>query len=184
MKSFGRLLAPGALLLCLAAPIATDARDLTSTENTKLAETVQRFDSAMDSKDFGGLVRTIPPRILKHLAKRGGATDEQINKAIAEALTQAFATVAIQSFAMKLPEADRRELSDGTPYLFIPTETVVSVEGGDKIAVRSQTLAMMDESEWYLLRTSDAEQVAVLIEVYPEYKGIEFPGDSTEILKE
>lgn len=184
MKRLGRFLAMVALLLCFIAPIAAVARDLTNSENAKLAETVQRFDAAMAALDVNALVNTIPPRILKYLAKRGGGTEEQMGKAIADALAEAFKSVTIQSFAMKLPEADRRELSDGTPYLFIPTETVVAVKGGDKIAVHSQTLAIMDASEWYLLRTSDVQQTTVLTEVYPEYKGIEFPGDSTQILKE
>lgn len=183
MKRLGHFCAIIVLLFCFA-PLATAARDLTETESAKLAETVKRFDAAMAATDFGALVKTIPPRILQYLAKKGGGTEEQMSKAIADAMAEAFATVSIASFAMKLPEADHRELSDGTPYLFIPTETVVAVKGGDKILVRSQTLAMMDENEWYLLRTSDAQQTTVLIEVYPEYKGIEFPGDSTEILKE
>jgi hypothetical protein len=183
MKTFGRILAPFALLLCFAGAVAADARALTSAENAKLAKTVERLHAAMGARDFDTVVRTIPPRVLHYRAVRGEVTDEQAIKAIADAFAKALTPDAFVSFTVNLPEADRKELSNGIPYLLIPTVTVVVV-AGDRIAVRAQTLAMMDESEWYLMRTSNIEQVAILIEAYPEYKGVEFPGESTEILKE
>lgn len=164
---------------------AISARDLTSAERAALAQTVERFNGLMNTQDWQAMVETtIPPRIMDHMLARSGATKEQMLKSIAALMAETMAKVTIDSYAMDLAKSAEKELADGTPYVLVPTETVVKVEQGDRIAIRSHTLAMMDTEKWYLLRISDPKQVDMLVQVYPEYKGIEFPGDKTEILKE
>lgn len=182
--SCGRLFATATLLLWFAATSATYARELTETENAKLAETVARFDDAIKAKDIGALVKVIPPRIIKQMAQRDGMSEDEINKVMADLIDATMQALPVHSLALKLKEANRKELADGTPYLLIPTETVMSTGGEDKTLMRSQTLALMDGNEWYLLRTNDAQPMAVLREVYPEYEGVAFAEATMELFKE
>ena len=51
-------------------------------------------------------------------------------------------------------------------------------------AVRARdTLALIDGSDWYLLRVSDQQQVTILRKVYPSFATVEFPDDSTQTVK-
>ena len=50
--------------------------------------------------------------------------------------------------------------------------------------MRSATLALQDEGLWYLVRGSDAQQVAILREAYPEYEAVAFPDATMELVKE
>jgi len=184
VKVGGCLLATGALLSCLMTTDPSTARDLTAAESAKLADTVTKFDAAMGSKDLSALVKAIPPRIVKQMAERDGTTEAEINKALAELIDTSMSAMPVQSFALKLPEATHKELADGTPYLLIPTDTVIDAGGADKALMRAPTLALLDGSEWYLLKTNDAQLVSILREAYPDYAGIEFPEATMEPYKD
>jgi len=162
---------------------SADARDLTDAESAALAQTVSSFDAAMRASDYAGVVKIMPPRILEHIAKSAGVDPDVLRKIIIEQMAKALAAVKIVSFGMDLAKAEQKELGDGTPYVLIPTEVVMDA-GDGKTAVRSHTLALIDADVWYLLRVSDAEQLTILRQVYPEYAGVEFPAGSTEALKE
>ena len=41
----------------------------------------------------------------------------------------------------------------------------------------------MDGTDWYLLRVSDQQQVAILRKVYPSFATVEFPDDSMQPVK-
>lgn len=172
------------LLLVLAPIQSLWARELTTAEQTALAEAVERFNGYMTTQDWQGmLAASLPPRVMDDLLKSGG-TKEQLIKATVDAIEAAMAKAQIQEFAMDLTKAEKREHADGTPYLLIPTDTVILVEGGDKIAVRAHTLGMMDAGQWYLVRVSDPQQKQMLARTYPEYATVEFPASTTQILKE
>jgi hypothetical protein len=184
LKVCGCLLAAVALLSCLVTTDASTARDLTQAESAKLADTVKKFDAAMGTKDFSVLVKAIPPRIVKQMAERDGTTEAEINKALGDLIDTTMTAMPVQSFALKLPEALHKELADGTPYLLIPTDTVIDAGGANKALMRAPTLALLDCNDWYLLRTNDAQLVSILREAYPDYAGVEFPEATMEPVKE
>ena len=173
------------VLLLLLAPVQSLwARDLTTAEQTALAEAVQRFNGYMTAQDWQGMLSaSLPPRIMDEMLK-GGGTKEQLIKATVDLIAATMAKVKIQDFGMDLTSAEKREHADGTPYLLIPTDMVIIVEGGDKIAVRAHTLGMMDNGAWYLVRISDPQQKQMLTRNYPEYEGVEFPSGTQQVLKE
>ena len=162
----------------------TDARPLTAVEKAALAERVGTFETAMRSNDLAGLVSVIPPRVLEHIADRAGIAADDVRTVVIEQMAQVLADGMVDSFAMDLPLAEQRELSDGTPYVLIPTKTVIATGNGSRMLFRSHTLALLDENGWYLLRMSDARQLEILREVYPGYAGVEFPLGSMEALSQ
>ena len=179
-----RRLVPAVVLACLAIAAPAFSRDLTGEEDAKLAQATQRFGDAIAASDYGALVKAIPPRIVKQMAERDGVSEDEINKALAELVGASMVAMPVKSFALKLPDAEHKELADGTPYMLIPTDTVIDAGGADKVLMRAPMLALIDGSDWYLLRTSDAQLVSVLREAYPDYVGVEFPQATMEPVKE
>lgn len=171
-------------LACLMAAANAFARDLTGEEDAKLAQATQSFGDAIAASDYDALVKAIPPRIVKQMAKHDGVSEDEISKALAELVGASMAAMPVKSFALKLPDAEHKELADGTPYLLIPTDTVMDAGGADKVLMRAPTLALIDGSEWYLLRTTDAQLVSALREAYPDYAGVDFPQATIEPVKE
>jgi len=180
----GHLLAAIAVFSCLAGLQSASARDLTDAENTMLNTAVETYDKAMESKDLQILVRAIPPRIVRKMAEHDKVSESDIRKTLAELIGQTLEALPVQSFTMNMAEAQQGQIADGTPYLLIPTETVMTTGGEDKTLMRSATLALQDEGLWYLVRGSDAQQVAILREAYPEYEAVAFPDATMELVKE
>jgi hypothetical protein len=175
-----------ALFVLLAAGLLpAAARPLTEAESAALAERVAAFDAAMRAEDYASIIEVIPPRVLSHIAERAGAPIDELRAALIGQIEELFASVTLESFGMDVAAAEERELPDGTPFVFIPTGLVMDL-GAElgRMAVASQTLGMMDGSDWYLVRIGDAGMVEVLREVYPEFAGIEFPAETITALKE
>lgn len=182
-KVRGRFIA-ATICACLVTAGAAMARDLTDAENASLTDVVAKFGTAMTGSDIAALVKAIPPRIIRQMAERDGTSEAEISTALAQLIGDTMVAMPVKSFALKLPEAAHKELADGTPYLLIPTDTVMDAGGADKVLIRASTLALLDGSEWYLLRTNDAQLVSVLREAYPDYVGVEFPEATLEPYKE
>jgi hypothetical protein len=164
-------------------PAPAEARSLTQAEQASLTEVVHAFDAAMRSANYVGIMQVVPSRVLEHIAGKAGVDVEHLTKAIAQQMAEVFAQVKIDSFGIDLAAAEHRELTNRTPYVLIPTEVVMTA-GGQKTAFRSHTLAILDDGAWYLLRVSDAAQLEIMRQVYPEFVDIEFPRGSMEALSE
>lgn len=179
MRAMRWLLLP---VLLAAASGATKARELTPQEATGLAAEVEDFGSAMESGDLETVSATIPPRVLDHIARSAGVDTDILRSIIIEQMEDVFAENPLEGFAMDAGNAIHRELADGAPYALVPTETDVEVDGRT-MRMRSHTLALMDQGEWYLLRVSEAQQIAILRQVYPEFAEVEFPESTVEVLE-
>jgi hypothetical protein len=170
------LVAAFAVLLAVG---ATFARPLSEAENRSLAETVEAFDAAMRDRDYETVVKTVPPRIIAHIAKSAGVDADALKVVMIAQIKAALAEVELVSFGMDVAKAEHHELPNGEPYVLIPTETVIDAGDGKSVA-KSHTLALLDDGAWYLLRISEAEQVTIMRQVYPEFAEVEFPASSLE----
>jgi hypothetical protein len=175
----------GAALLVFAAVTVAEARPLSEAETAALAERVAAFDAAIRASDFEAVVSVIPPRVIDHFSESSGMSQEDLRATIVSQMDEVFAEVTLVSFGMDVAAAEHRELEDGTPFVFIPTD--MTMDGGEaigRVAIETQTLGMIDEGEWYLIRISDPSMVAVLQDVYPEFAGVEFPAETITALEE
>lgn len=157
------------------------AREFTSSEKDGLKTQVTQFNTAMSSLDFDVIGATIPPKVLSHIAKTAGVSDEQLKLAIGAQMKQALAAVKIVDFSMDLEKAEYRETPDGTPYALLPTVTRMDASG-TKMEASSSTLALMDEGKWYLLRIDSPNQLSILRAVYPAFAAVEVPPGSMRTL--
>lgn len=165
-----------AILVVDLAPAA--ARPLTETETTALADKVAAFDAAMRAGDYAAIIEVIPPAMLEHIAKEAGVSAEELLAALRGQMDEIFASVELISFGMDVQAAEERELADGSPYVLLPTTTVMEAEGLGRMKANSKTLGLLDGNDWYLVRVSDVAMVGVLRQVYPQFTGVEFPAET------
>ncbi|MBB2906889.1 hypothetical protein [Agrobacterium pusense] len=175
-----RLLSCLFLLIAVACPVS--ARDLSPAEQERLRAQIERFSAALNAQDFETVGKTVPPKIFEFIASDAGVTVEQLRSALTAQMQMALAAVKITEFTMDARAISLTETPDGTPYALIPTKTVMET-GGQTIEAKSHTLALIDGSDWYLLRVSDQQQVTILRKVYPSFATVEFPDDSTQTVK-
>lgn len=175
-----RLLSCLFLLIAVACPVS--ARDLSPAEQERLRAQIERFSAALNAQDFETVGKTVPPKIFEFIASDAGVTVEQLRSALTAQMQMALAAVKITEFTMDAQAISLAETPDGTPYALIPTKTVMET-GGQTIEAKSHTLALIDGSDWYLLRVSDQQQVTILRKVYPSFATVEFPDDSTQTVK-
>lgn len=180
-----------AVLLIAALGGAASAQTFSPTEGLKpaqyyaLVNRVDGFDAAMRANDMVAVLGVVPPKVLDRIAASNGITIEQLMVATQQQLDQAMQSITLVSFEMDLKAAEFITLADGTPYALIPTETVMDLgEAGGKYRARSSTLGMLDGETWYLVRTEDPQQAALLKEVYPAFADVEFPAGSMEPVTE
>ncbi|OEO31468.1 hypothetical protein VW23_016335 [Devosia insulae DS-56] len=180
---FKRFIAAIAVIATLSTPVF--AAEFTDEQLEGLAARIESFDAAMKASDMSEVMDVVPPKVLDKIAANFNVTTEQLIEATQQQMDQVMKDVEIVSFAMDLEAAEYFETADGTPYALIPTETVMDLgEAGGKVKATSSTLGMFDEETWYLVRVEDAQQVAILKEVYPAFVDVEFPTGSMEPVTE
>jgi hypothetical protein len=183
MRAIVRLLAVVAVAIGVAFPAF--AQELTDAQRQGLADRIASFDAAMLANDMATVMGVIPPKVLEKIATTYNVTTEQLITAAQEQIDAAMAQVKLESFSMDLDSAEIAQLSDGTTYALIPTETVIDMgEAGGKFRSTTKTLGLPEGDTWYLVRIDDAEQVAILKEVYPAFADVEFPAGTMEQVTE
>lgn len=174
-------MAVGLMLAVCSGPVA--ARGLAAHELASLKSTIAEFDAAMRAEDYGVVVKTIPPKVIEHISKQAKIEVEPLTAFIVQTMKAAMQTVKLVSFGMDVDAIEQKELANGEPYAMVPTRTVMD-PGTGKVAVKSHTLALLDNSTWYLLRIEEVAQVEILKQVYPEFAGVVFPTGSVEAIKD
>jgi len=158
---------------------AAQARELTATEHTALAQEVAEFDAAMNANDMSKAVDVLPPRFIALIARMSGIDPATLRQSMTEQSVKALKVVKLVSFSMDLTNAKFLELPNGEPYVLIPTETVIDA-GRGKMQSVSDTLALLDNGRWYLAKLDQPVQIQVMIQAYPEFASLTFGGGTTK----
>jgi hypothetical protein len=182
MRLFHRILA--AALLTFALIGSAFAAELTAEQQSSLNARVESFDAAMKGNNMVEIMGVVPPKVLEAIAAKFGVTSEQLVEATQQQFDEAMKSVTLVSFSMDTEKAEIVALADGTPYALIPTETVMDLGEHGKMRATSSTLGLLDGETWYLVRVEDAQQVAILKEVYPAFADVVFPTGSMEPVTE
>jgi hypothetical protein len=160
------------------------AQTFKSDELAALEGTVKQFEADMSALDMQGILKIMPPKIWAFIRDRAKITDEQLFEAISKVMKETLATVKITKFTMASDAATTAQLSDGTMYVLIPTETHMRITEGETYIVKSQTLAILEDGQWYLVRINDPQQRQILGTVYPSFQGVAFPEEQSETVKD
>lgn len=157
-------------------------QDLSPEDRGAIESAVNDFGAAMNDGDHAAVADAIPPKILAHIADSAGVSTEAVIAALMAEMEKLSAQDVLEDYAIDSDNLTVGLLEDDTPYALLPTRTIVSVDG-QRVQVSSQTLALQDGDDWYLVRVSDPQQVAILRDVYPGFSEIEFPPASIEQLQ-
>ncbi|WP_343312589.1 hypothetical protein AAIB41_06995 [Brucella sp. BE17] len=172
------------LVLLLAAPVsAAQARDVTAEEKQKLEATIASFDKAMRNEDYESITDTIPPRVLEFIAKQANVDVDTLRGVVIQQTKAALGSVKLEDFGMDTAATKFETLSNGEPFALIPTKTVMNSEETGKIVAKADTLAVLDGGNWYMVRVSEVQQLAILRKAYPEFASVEFSNSTMEAVE-
>jgi hypothetical protein len=153
-------------------------------DRAKVEARIAQLDAEISKGNLASALDVVPPRLLRTMAERTGASEADIKAAVREMVAAQMQSISIVSFDMDLKAAEPQKSADGTrTYLLIPTVTVMEAAGVGKVKTTTSTLALEDEGEWYLVRIDDQNQVAMVKELWPELAAVEFPNGVTERLQ-
>lgn len=162
-----------------------EAVALTAEQQAALEARIASFDAAMKANDMATVMGAIPPQMIEVMATQFGVAPADVVASVQQAMDEALKTVTFLSFSMDLSASTVSAQTDGTPYVMIPTETVMDLgDKGGKIRALSQTLGLLDGDTWYLIRVDDPGQVAIVKQIYPGLANVEFPPGTMEPVTE
>lgn len=170
-----------------AADTSAPASDVTLTDEqfASLQQRIAEFDTAMRANDMAQIMGIIPPAMLEKIAAQFNVTTDEVIAATQQQMDEVMKTVKFISFGMDTATMTVAVQADGTPYVKIPTETVMDLgDAGGKIRATSDTLGVLDNGTWYLVRVDDPAQVALVKSIYPGLADVDFPPGSMEPVTE
>ena len=156
------------------------AGSITDAQKIEIAKAVAAFEVAFKNADYKAVVQlSIPPKLRAAIATRLGVTQGNINQAVIEYMAKLMAAIQFEKFGMATGGTQYLQDANGQPFGLIPTSVVVVV-GNHRAASEGHTLALYEESKWWLLRVEE-KQLPLLLEAYPEFSRIDFPKEKMEI---
>ncbi len=169
-------------LLAVAAPAL--AAEFSDAEKSAINARVAELGAAMQNADWAGVVATVPPKVIDHIAAENSIAVADLLAEMVRLTEEGMQTVTITDFGMDTAATEYREAADGTPYALIPTFTVIDLgEAGGSVRATSMTLGIIDEGAPQLIRTEDAATIAIIRQVYPAFAEVEFPAGSMEAVE-
>ena len=169
------------LLSLAAVTVSLGLAHANDTDRAALLDTVETFKGAMGKGDFDTVMSMVPEKVFGQMADELEVTPERLTSLVVEQMKVVLADVQILEFDMQTADFEIEETSQGVAYVFLPTRTVVEVQGS-KVETKSHTLALRDGEEWRLVRVEDTAQLGVLRDVYPGFSEIEFPPGTVKLL--
>ena len=180
-RLFRVVLIAASLVFAAAAPAL--AQDVSAEDR---ATVVARFETLHDKVvggDMSAAMDMLPPGVIDAMAARYGVTPEQAREAAREVAAQVMSDVEVLEYRIDMDGADVRRTPDGArTYLMVPLHMTMRMQGMT-VKATSPTLAFEVDGVWYMMNVEEAEQAAVLREVYPEFEGVEFPKGTMEIVE-
>ena len=165
-----------------AAPVL--AQEITDGDRAAIEARMAQYDEAMASGDLAALVGYVPPPLMDYIAGQAGVPADALVDTVRAQMGGMLDGVTIDAFAMDLDAAAFQLTPDGSrTYGLIPTTTTMTVEGAGTMRAASDTVAIEDGGDWYLVRVDDASQVAILTAVYPEFEGVAFTPGTMEAVE-
>jgi hypothetical protein len=160
-----------------------EAQTVKAEDQAAIQVRIDQLSGLIRQGDLIGAIDVIPVRLQDAIATRFGIPRDQIKPAMRQVMGNALDGVKIDGFGMDLAGATTLTTpTGGRTYLLIPTWTEMTVQGAGRYRADTQTVAMEDGGQWYLIRVEDAPQQAMLREVYPEFVGVEFLAGTTRQL--
>lgn len=155
-------------------------QEIGAADRAKIEARIEDLERAVTEGDAVAAIEVVPPRLLQAMLTEAGVSRAELDVALRESFAEVLTTVKFLDFGMDVAKATTQQTPDGSRvYLVIPTFTKLKVKDVGKVRTDTNTLALEDGGEWYLVRIDEAGQVGMLRKVFPEFTGVEFPDGKT-----
>lgn len=159
------------LAVLAAAFLAAPAFAETEADRQAIAAGMDGLIEAVKAGEYGQTLTVLPPKMLAVLAENAGVSVDDMRSAADAAGTAMMEQVTFDSFGYSLDGA-RFDKTAEREYALIPTTSEMTVMDS-KIKTTGETLAMVDDGKWYLLRVETPDQMQQLVTAYPDMEGVE-----------
>lgn len=149
---------------------STDVDALNSSLNLRLNE----FEKVINSGQIATVLDFIPQKILNKILSDANVTRSQLNEQMDAMWEQTLQTVEVSGFELDKNANAIIFLSNGRPYKILPTSTKMTIKAnGSAIVSKSETLALIERGEWYIVRLDDPAQVKLFRDAYPDFDDVQ-----------
>jgi hypothetical protein len=174
---------PALLMLTVVAGSPIQAQEIAQADRVMIESRIAAFDAAMKAGRIEQSIDFIPPRLLRFMAEKVGLSEDKLKAMVTAQAVAAVDGMTFLSFGMDMKAAQVAATPDKSrTYMLIPTQSVIAIPDSGKIQSKTQTLAIKDDGQWYLVRIDNAQQLTLLRGAYPEFAGVDFPSGSTAII--
>lgn len=161
--------------------VVQEAASFSAADRARIEARIEDLDGLIMSGNLAASLDVVPPRLFQAIARRAGASEGELRAALRDMIATQTQGITVVSYEMDLAAAPPTKTPDGTrTYLLIPTTNIMQVEGVGRVRAITSTLALKDQGEWYLIRVDDANQIALIREIWPEFAQVDFPTGTTE----
>ncbi|HEV2082849.1 MAG TPA: hypothetical protein VGR32_10410 [Brevundimonas sp.] len=170
------------LMLGAAAPVL--AQEVSADDRATVTARFETLHDEVVGGDMSAAMDMLPPGVIDAMAARYGVTPEQAREAAREVAAEVMSGVEIVDYRIDMDGAQAMRTPDGArTYLIVPLHMTMRLQGMT-VKATSPTLTFEVDDVWYMMNVDEAEQAAVLAEVYPEFRGVDFPKGTMEIVED
>lgn len=171
-----------ALGLCLSPPAVAQ----TDADRESALAVITQFDADTLAGDIDGILSIMPPRIMALLSATAGVDVADLRASLVLQTEQMLSMATIDEFSMDIDGARGGVTDTGRPYFLVPTQitmTITHLGQSGRVRATSDTLALEDEGQWWLMRVENPSHELVLAQAYPDLAGLEFAASTMEELQ-
>lgn len=165
---------PAFLLLIATWLLPQDSAADQDAQMAALGERVAEFSTIFESGEIGKTLDFLPPRIITALTKDSGVSKSQMAIAMQLQWDELTETIVVEKFSINMDEAELVEAEDIPTHALIPTSMRMGVVANPDryIEATSETLAIYEDDQWFLVRLQQAELVDMFNREYPQFSGV------------
>ena len=158
------------LLSFLGVNISYAAKVVNKEQESQLVDLIKNFNYESNNRDIDALVNYIPPHLITAMSLRLGKTNESLADDFKSSLSSQIKVDSSSKYLLDASNIKYSVSADGQIYALIGTE-----RSNAKVKVLSQTLAIYENSKWYLVYGgARAVQNPIFSMIYPSLSEIKF----------
>mgnify|MGYP000450794355 CR=1 FL=1 len=141
----------------------------------RLVETVSEFEAVFLAGQIGDTLKFMPPKVKSVFLKAAGGSETRLKTEIQQTWEDALQVISLEEFSFDMSDTSVSKLENGQIYKTIPTYMLMGINADPDtvIEAKSETVAILMDNNWYMVRLDEPEQVKLFRRSYPEFASLE-----------
>jgi len=149
--------------------LPTDVANLEASLSGRLID----FEAIFNSGKISKLMDFTPPKVLNGLLSSANVSRAQLDVQVDQIWEMTLQFVEIKGFEIDNDSTDVKFLDNGRPYKILPTSTSMKIKAkGSEVLAKSETLALIENGVWYIVRLDEPAQVKMFRDAYPDFDSV------------